>query len=224
MHYFNHFSNLFKIIMTKQLIIATIASLIVAVSSAKASTNIYAGLEVGDNHYKLSTNDNGDFSYQKSYINPGIFAGYHFPKNIDLEASYSQGYSSKSAYGRDITEELFNFKAEIRTKTYAVDVIKSYEVNQKIKVFALAGLEYRQILIKEIAAGVDSSENNETLHSKVSGINPSIGLGVSYAINQDFSIRVKGKYSFISLKPKDMNELNKIGNSYALSIGAFYNF
>jgi OOP family OmpA-OmpF porin len=164
----------------KRIIAAALLASAVAVP-AHADQGFYASVDAGQLSFT-----GGASSY---YPKPGAITlggGYHFNRNLGVEAGYSiVGDSTVTT----IYSGLGSITQTIKTKVFQVVAVGTYPISEKFELFGKLGLAYDKFDYTATSTGsiVITSGNN----SSASKTNLTYGIGGQFNFNQRFGIRVQ---------------------------------
>ena len=218
--------------------ISSLSLLLASLTSANAKSDFYAGIDIQRQDLQLKTSSVilGDGSifkpsvskfYETKSYNPNLFLGFNANKNLDIELGYSMSDEDKknNSTGLVIYDEFgdeynFNTKSTLKTQNISLDLKPSYQIDQNSSLYAILGLNYVQIKLRE-SYFADSYEL-ATDNYKKNIFAPTAGFGYKLKIDDNFSVRSQFKYSYLNKEIGDSDV--KIKSLTQLSVGFAYNF
>lgn len=215
----------------KKLYLATIISLLILSSTAKAET--YAGVEIQHNSLSLKTRpislSGGSYQineseyYNEKSIRPAIFIGTKLTDYADIELTYSYISTSKTNNNTGFylisNGSQIGAKSDLKIHNLGLD-FKPYVKSDKTKLYGILGLNLINATIKEdyVASGYSASEKETK-----TGAGFSVGAGVEYELRSDIALRLQAKYTKSSI---DFNKtvLKSIDNIVTVGAGLLIKF
>ena len=216
----------------------SLSLLLASLTSANAKSDFYAGIDIQRQDLQLKTSSVilGDGSifkpsvskfYETKSYNPNLFLGFNANKNLDIELGYSMSDEDKRnnstglvIYDKFGDEYNFNTKSTLKTQNISLDFKPSYQIDQNSSLYAILGLNYVQIKLRE--SYYADSEEIGTDSSKKNIFAPTAGFGYKLKIDDNFSVRSQFKYSYLNKEIGDSDV--KIKSLTQLSVGFAYNF
>lgn len=193
----------------KQLLAAAILST-ASLSAIAADQGFYATAEAGQISF---TGNNPSFWPKPSAITLG--GGYHFNRNLSVEAGYSiVGDSTVNTIAAGSSS-----KETMKTKLLQVVAVGTYPINDTFEVFGKLGLVNEQF---DYTYSYSTTGYAYSVSNSASKTNLTYGIGGQFNINKRFGLRLQyqnfGKASFA----------NCTGNcdfgATSISAGGVYNF
>lgn len=212
------------------LVIATFLSVLGLTSLAHAANpGVYLGAGLGasslntpDKYLFNIANTNGSTSRKRGGLGGRVFVGYNFNKYFGVEGGIAQ-------YARSIYKGTAgNQNSSIEYTAYAIDVVgKGYLPlgESGFNVYALGGLANLAETVKYNNGGVPLSgavatpANGSKTYNK---INPIVGAGVSYDINEHFTTNLE--FSRIVSSGNFSSSRSATPNADLATLNLAYNF
>ena len=216
--------------------ILSLSLLLASLTSANAKSDFYAGIDIQRQDLQLKTSSVilGDGSifkpsvskfYETKSYNPNLFLGFNANKNLDIELGYSMSDEDKKNNSTglitiDSSGNAYNLstKSTLKTQNISLDFKPSYQIDQNISLYAILGLNYVQIKLRESFIDYEIL----TYNYKKNILAPTVGFGYKLKIDDNFSVRSQFKYSYLNKEIGDSDV--KIKSLTQLSVGFAYNF
>jgi OmpA-OmpF porin, OOP family len=195
-------------------------------ASAEERPSWYVGADLGRSsytlklpgEYNLSSLNTTNSSYSEKRNSTGVdaFVGYRINTYVAVEA----GYVDLGKYTLKINDLNSSDYATGTAKVSGVSLSALWQlpVNEQWTVFARTGL-----MKANGKVDVDANFTTETYSQNVSGVVPIIGLGIAYAINNQWQVRAQYQDIGSASIAKAAGKTLKIHDDF-LSVGLSYGF
>jgi opacity protein-like surface antigen len=206
-------------------------TLALMLSASVAHAKSYVGIEAQQTYLSIDTKPTtltnsapASNYYQESTYNPAIFAGTEIMKNLDGEINFSHAKFSKDNGNTGFISLASNSQLstlfETRVTNIGFDLKPKYQYKD-LTVYGIAGLNLIRIQAKENTYTSGFSYQNSQTEDR---LGYSVGAGVQYALTENISARIQGKYTRVNAHFSNLDYLKSVNDFKTVSVGLAYSF
>lgn len=206
--------------MKKLSILTTVIILATAVNAG--ASEFYLGADLGSSSNSLKTETASDKKYfEREGTVYGIFAGTKLEKDLAIELGVNYFLANKTL--ADNTDDL-EVSTKLRLINYSVDLVKSFEIANKLSIFGTVGASMVSGSLKEKVILLSNPNLSAIKNSDEVKFGYGIGGGVAYRIFKNVDLRAKIKYTKLDLNFSNSISELEIKDIITTSISLAYNF